>query len=103
MATFVSQFHLSEETDLLQRGVRDFAAKVSDSDIVDGVIVADVNLKSGENNVVGHPLGRPIVGYIVVRSNANSVVFDGEKPATKPANEFTVQCSADVTVTFWVF
>lgn len=103
MAKFVSQFHLGEESDVLQREVRNFATSVSESDIVQGLLVKDVKLKSGQDNSVGHSLGRPIAGYLVVRSNSNSVVFDGENPPRKPADAFTVRCSADATVTFWVF
>ena len=100
---FQSQFHLSPGLLGLQSNIQRFADSVTDSDITDGVLIEDIDLKSGQDNVIGHSLNRPITGYIPVRLSANSVVFDATGAAGNLSKEFRVRCSADVTVTFWVF
>ena len=100
---FQSQFHLSPGLLGLQSNIQRFADSVSDSSITDGVLIEDVDLKSGQDNTVGHTLGRPITGYIPVRMSASSNVFDASGAGGNLSREFKVRCSADVTVTFWVF
>ncbi len=100
---FQSQFHLSSALSGLQGNIQRFADSVTDSDITDGVLIKDIKLKSGQDNVVGHSLGRPMVGYIPVRLSADATVFDASGAGGNLSKEFKVRCSADVTVTFWVF
>jgi len=100
---FQSQFHLSSALSGLQGNIQRFADSVSDSSIIDGILIEDVRLKTGQDNTVGHSLDRPINGYIPVRRDANSVIFDSSTKPRRPRDEFIVKCSADVTVTFWVF
>lgn len=100
---FQSQFHLSSGLLGLQGNIQRFADSVTDSDITDGVLIKDIKLKSGQDNVVGHSLGRPMVGYIPVRLSADATVFDASGAGGNLSKEFKVRCSADVTVTFWVF
>ena len=100
---FQSQFHLPPGLLGLQGNIRRFADSVNESDITDSVLIEDVELKTGSDNEVGHSLKRPIKGYIVVRSNADSRVFDGTAGIGTSREFFKVRCSADVTVTFLVF
>lgn len=100
---FVSRFHLPSPLLGMQSDIQRFADSVTDSDITDGVLIEDIDLKSGQDNVIGHSLNRPITGYIPVRLSANATVFDATGAAGNLSKEFRVRCSADVTVTFWVF
>lgn len=100
---FTSRFHLPGSVLGLQNDIQRFADSVTDSDITDGVLIKDVKLKSGQDNTVGHSLGRPMVGYIPVRLSADATVFDASGAGGNLSREFKVRCSADVTVTFWVF
>tara|TARA_R100001460_G_scaffold27962_8_gene56166 strand:- start:4425 stop:4739 length:315 start_codon:yes stop_codon:yes gene_type:complete len=100
---FVSRFHLPGPLLGMQSDIQRFADSVTDSDITDGVLIEDIDLRSGQDNVIGHSLNRPITGYIPVRLSANSVVFDATGAGGNLSREFKVRCSADVTVTFWVF
>ena len=43
------------------------------------------------------------VGYFVVQKSANAVIFNGSAGIGTSKNSFTLQCSADVTVSLWVF
>ena len=61
-----------------------------------------VTLTAGAFTQVTHGLGRQPQGYIVVRRNANAVIWD--QPDGTDANAFLyLQPSATVTATLWVF
>lgn len=61
-----------------------------------------VTLTAGSFNRVTHGLGRQPQGYLVVRRNANAVIWD--QPNGTDANAFLyLQPSATVTATLWVF
>ena len=57
-------------------------------------------LKTGQKNLVGHPLNRPM--FIPVRTNSASVIHDSSGANARPSKQFIVSCTVDVTVT-WVF
>ncbi len=69
--------------------------------LLEGRLVT-VTLTAGAFTQVTHGLGRQPQGYIVVRRNANAVVWD--QPNSTDANAFLyLQPSATVTATLWVF
>jgi hypothetical protein len=80
--------------------VTDFIEKCS---LIDGKLVSDAELTTGQDNEVGHGLGRIPQGYIVVDRNANSVVSTSSTLNRNPKNSLILNCSANVTVSLWVF
>ena len=61
-----------------------------------------VTLTAGAFTRVSHGLGRPPTGYVIVRRNANAVIWD--QPNGSDAGAFLyLQPSATVTITLWVF
>ena len=69
--------------------------------LLEGRLVT-VTLTAGAFTQVTHGLGRQSQGYIVVRRNANAVIWD--QPNSTDANAFLyLQPSATVTATLWVF
>ncbi len=69
--------------------------------LLEGRLVT-VTLTAGAFTQVTHGLGRQPQGYIVVRRNANAVIWD--QPNSTDANAFLyLQPSATVTATLWVF
>jgi hypothetical protein len=69
--------------------------------LLEGRLVT-VTLTAGAFTQVTHGLGRQPQGYIVVRLNANAVIWD--QPNGTDANAFLyLQPSATVTATLWVF
>ena len=103
MANFVSQFQLSDEATNLQREIQDFADTISSSAIIEGQLIKNVELDASQDNIVPHSLNRAIRGYIVVGRIANSMIYDSLKANRHPARQFIVNCTADVTASFWVF
>lgn len=68
--------------------------------IVDGVLVQDVKLTSGQDNSVSHTIGRTPLMWIVVKKNANADVWEATSPA--PSKTLNLWCSANCTVSLWV-
>lgn len=90
-ATF-AQDRIQEITDFIER-----------SSLIDGKLVSDVELTTGQDNDVAHALGRKPQGYIVVNRNADSVVFTSSTLNRNPKNSLILNCSANVTISLWVF
>lgn len=103
MKGFSPELQTDTQTTNVQQLIKKFADGISSSAILDGVLVKDVKLTSGQKNTVGHPLGRPIKGYIPVRLSNTTVVYDSPGANPRPSKQFIVSCTVDATVTFWVF
>lgn len=72
---------------------------VIDKQVIDGVLIKDVALTTGSVTLVDHKLGRKPLGYIIVKRNANSVIWD----TNTTARNISLNCSANVTVNLWIF
>lgn len=73
------------------------------SKILDGNLVTGLVLKSGVVNKVKHKLGRPVLGYIVVRKNAQSDIWDSQDSNKFKELTLNLHCSSNATVDLWVF
>jgi hypothetical protein len=76
--------------------------RLTNKQILDGVLLEDVVLTTAALNV-SHGLGRPVTGYMVIKRNANAVVYDNESSNTKKTQFLILRASATVTVSLWVF
>lgn len=75
---------------------------ITNKAILNGVLIEDVSLTTSASNVA-HGLGRPVIGYIVIKKSANAVVYDNESTNTKKDQFIILRASANVTVSLWVF
>ena len=71
-------------------------------DFLDGNLITDVDLTTSASNIT-HRLGREAKGYIVVKRNANAVVYDNESSKTNKTSFLKLIASASVTIIVWVF
>lgn len=76
---------------------------IIDKAILDGNLLQDIPLDSAILNSVDHKLGRSPRGYIVVRSNANSNVWDSQDVNPMPTKTLNLNCDVNVTISLWVF
>lgn len=78
---------------------------IQKSVIIDGVLLPDIILTAAASNgtMINHLLGRNPNGYIIVKQNANSVVWQSDVQNLIPDKVLYLKCSADVTVSLWVF
>lgn len=92
------------EDEALNR-VQDRIKQVTDALVANQLLegrLLTVTLTAGAFTRVSHGLGRPPTGYIVVRRNANAVIWD-QPNGTDSGAFLQLQPSATVTVTLWVF
>ncbi len=83
----------------IQDNVQQVISPIVDKAILDGVYLKDVELTTGSIDIVGHKLGRQPLGYIVVKRNANSTIWD----SATDKRTLSLNCSANVTISIWIF
>lgn len=71
--------------------------------VLDGQLLKDISLTTGQTNSVDHKLQRKLVGYFLVGNSANSVVYDSQASNQTPDLTLNLLCSANTTVSLWVF
>lgn len=69
--------------------------------ILDGRFIENIDLTSASTKEIDHGLGKPIRGYIVVRKNANAVIY--ESVSSTPNATLILNTSANVRISLWVF
>lgn len=71
--------------------------------IIDGELLEDVLVTTGATRTIPHTLQRPVTGYIIVKRNANAVIWDSESLNLRKDLFLDLNSSATVTVSIWVF
>ncbi len=67
----------------------------------DGVWLKDISLLSASTNNIAHKLGREYLGYIILKQNANAVIYVGAN--TEKTTYLKLNATANVTIDVWVF
>lgn len=83
----------------IQNNTEQAITPILDKEIIDGIIVKEIELSTGVENIVNHKLGREPLGYIIVKKNANSVIWN----SSINKRNIDLRCSANVTVNIWIF
>lgn len=60
----------------VQDNVNSALIPIQNSQVIDGQVLKDVILTTGNANIINHRLNRNIVGYLVIRKNADANVWD---------------------------
>ena len=93
---------ISSDDPVLQRvqdNISTVVSQIVDKAVLDGVLLKDVYLTTGSVHVISHKLGREPLGYICVKKNANSTIWE----SAITSRTLSLNCSANVTVSLWVF
>lgn len=70
--------------------------------IINGLLLEDISLETGAN-VINHKLGRKLIGWIIVRQNADASIYDMQEFNQMPQLTLNLTSSADCNVSLWVF
>lgn len=89
----------TEDINTIQDNVEEVLNPILTKSVIDGILLKDVAMTTGKVNNLSHKLGRRPLGYIIVKKNANSDIYE-QTIDTKTLN---LNCTADVTVSIWVF
>lgn len=76
---------------------------ITDSVIVDGTMIEDIELSSGVSTKIAHKLGRTVKGWIVIRKNAAQHVYDENSGQTDLDTYLHLKAGGNVTISIWVF
>ena len=92
----VSDYDLSRVQDSIRQSLDDLISK----QLIDGILLENVSLTSGQDNIINHKLSRKLRMWLVVRKNANSDVW--EVSSVVSTKQISLRCSANVTISLWV-
>lgn len=87
----------------VQRNIEEVLEPIIRANILDGLLIEDVRLTAGQDNAIPHQLTRVPQGWIIVRKNADSRVWENVTDNRIRNANLLLQCSNDVTVSLWVF
>lgn len=79
--------------------LRDLLEQLNICPLVQGNLLENISLGTADTDVK-HKLGRNLVGWIIIKINANETVWESGAVDNK---FLPLQASGDVTVTLWVF
>jgi len=93
----VTDYELSR----VQNGLINFSNQFPGIPILDGRLIESVSLVAGQDNLVETKLDVNWTGWFLARLTANAVVYEGTQ--TNRLKFLNLRCSADCTVSVWVF
>lgn len=92
----------SREFNQFQSQVISSLIPVLNNPIVNGNLVQDVTVASG-SNVIDHGLGRPLIGWIIVRNSASVTFYDTQSTNANPSRNLLLTASGAATISLYVF
>jgi hypothetical protein len=93
----------SSEVNQIQSNIEEAVNPIINSNIVDGVLLRNLKLCALQANLVTHKLGRPPLGWIVVRQRADSRIWDIQDDNILKKTTLALTCSHEVEVDLWIF
>lgn len=87
----------------LQENVEQVLSPIIDKEIIDGILIKDIELTTGQDNHINHLLGKTLTGYLITRQKASAIIWDSQDSNTSQSRTLILNCSANVTVSLWVF
>lgn len=85
----------------LQDAVAQVLNQVIKKQIIDGAFITDISIVSGTPYSLSHGLGINPRGWIIVKKNAESDIWQTD--SATPTLTMILNASADVTISLWVF
>ena len=76
---------------------------ITDRQILDGILLKAVVLKTGKTNEIEHKLGRPPLGWFITRKRVTADIWDSQDSNVNISSTLNLECSADVTIDLWIF
>ncbi len=93
---------VQDPNDRFQRETHDIVGALSDSPLLNGVLLRDIELSTTTVRVY-HNLGRPALGFIVVDRTADVRVYRDPTFAATPNVAIPLKANTTATVSLWIF
>jgi hypothetical protein len=90
---------------LLQDAVDPVFKGILSSRILDGNLLEDITITGGTPLTIDHKLGRELKGWIVVRQDVSTQIWDSQDTNPVPSSTLILNATAAtvVTINLWVF
>ncbi len=89
--------------DQLQENLLTTLDGITRNPFLDGNLIANISLVSGQDNFVGHGLGVAYRGFWVISPSAASHVYLSTTSNAFKNKHIILKCSANVNISLWVF
>lgn len=100
----LKKIHFADRvTAKFQENVRVLTDDVVSKEILDGVLIKNIELSAGSDNIINHKLNRPAIGWIIVRKNTKSDIWDKQTGNILENKTLVLDCSDNVTIDIWIF
>lgn len=86
----------------LQQNITQALNPMLKNPLLNGYILTEISLAAGAN-IIEHGLGRPLIGWFLVRRRANESVYDTQDSNTSPSTTLQLTASGAVVVDIYVF
>jgi hypothetical protein len=94
---------LDDNINKVQDNVQLALNPIINSPIINGILLSNITLTSGQDNIIEHKLGRELRGYLVVKKSANSNIWDLQDINKLSRLTLNLQCSTNCVISLWVF
>lgn len=84
-----------------QENTRIIIDEIVGKEILDGVLIKNIDLVAGVDNIISHKLNRNLLGWIIIKKNTQSDIW--EKSGDFSKKNLILNCSADTTISIWIF
>lgn len=91
-----------DPSSLYERENRAIIERLNSVPLVGGRLLVEVGVNTAPTRVA-HGLGRPYLGYLVVKSTADVSVWVDSATDTAPDRFISLDASASATISLWVF
>ena len=86
-----------------QENIEQVLKPILNSAIIDGVLIKDIDVGTSDT-IVNHKLGRPPLGWLIVKRNENAVIYESATTNNDRNRFLILQASSATTDTyFWIF
>jgi len=93
----------SRDLNLVQDNVEEAIGDLGNNSFFNGIILKDIELTSGQDNIISHKLGRKLIGWTLVRKRGLGDVYDLQDSNSTPFLTLILRTSVSVTVDIRVF
>lgn len=90
-----------QEVSLALDSIGEVIEQITSKNLLDGRLIEGIVVTAGTVKVVDHGLERGYRGWVVVKQNANSNIW--ESTPNLPTLQIRLNASVNVTISLWVF
>ena len=105
-APFVRQVYEGRDAQRLQDTIEPVAQQIDSVPLLRGVLLKNQTIAgtlAQDFTDIHHGLGRPVLGWVIVRRRSSSTVYDEQDDNPAPAKTLRLNASSSVVVDLWVF